>query len=568
MMKKRNFYVLLAMIVLMAAFLRLCRLGGVPPSPNRDEASIGYNAYSILKTGRDEYNRRLPISIKSFGDYKLPLYLYLTIPSVAIFGLNVISVRLVSALAGIAAVALTGLLANELLEDRLAALGAALILALNPWHLFFSHAAFETNLSLTLIITAVWFFRQAQQKPRRLLLAYFFLGLTLLTYHAADVFTPLFGLGLSVLWLRKNLPRSWLAVSLALFTLIGLAAFFFTGLEGGRSKFAFQSIANDPAIRYFRIDARRAEHPSQDRDAKIFHNRYLLLPYQTGLHYLRHFSPEFLFETGGKTPGQNLVEFGNLLLIEAVFLALGLYFLLRHGHPALPLIGLWLFLAPLPGAITRDAPHSARTLPLVFPLVLIGGYGLGQLLAWGRKTKVGKGVLALFALALAVNAAMFLESYFYHFPLNRARFWGYDYAELARSKSVYKQAGKVVLNGKNDFPYIFFLFYNQADPKTFQRTVVRDEAEWTGLVPVKRFDKFEFVEAIDYDQLWRHPDTLFVDRRESMNRTPEGTIDLPNGKPVLGWIYVPPDPCVKPHLIPPDRLPSLCPFSTPGVELY
>src|SRR3989344_6380992 len=102
-------------IVSLAFILRLIGLGSFPVGLNPDEASQGYSAYSILKTGNDEWGNRLPItSIKSFLDYKAPLYTYLTVPSVAIFDLNRFSVRLPSALIGVVSVYLIYFLANAI----------------------------------------------------------------------------------------------------------------------------------------------------------------------------------------------------------------------------------------------------------------------------------------------------------------------------------------------------------------------------------------------------------------------------------------------------------------------
>ena len=83
---KENWILILILIV--AAFLRLFKLGSFPVSLTWDETALGYNAFSLLKTGRDEYGKLLPLVLKSFGDYKPALYSYLTVPSVLIFGLN------------------------------------------------------------------------------------------------------------------------------------------------------------------------------------------------------------------------------------------------------------------------------------------------------------------------------------------------------------------------------------------------------------------------------------------------------------------------------------------------
>ncbi|EKD95597.1 MAG: hypothetical protein ACD_24C00433G0001, partial [uncultured bacterium] len=53
---------ILLLIVLLGGALRFYQLASVPPSLARDEVSVGYNAYSILKTGKDEYGRIFPLS--------------------------------------------------------------------------------------------------------------------------------------------------------------------------------------------------------------------------------------------------------------------------------------------------------------------------------------------------------------------------------------------------------------------------------------------------------------------------------------------------------------------------
>src|SRR3989344_7181611 len=125
-------------ILLLAAFLRFYKLGQVPSGFVNDEAAFGYNAYSLLKTGRDEFDESWPVIFHSFGEGKLPAYIYLTIPSVAAFGLTEFAVRLPSALFGVLTV---------LVVSRWSLL-AALVLATLPWHIHFSRAAFEANVAL------------------------------------------------------------------------------------------------------------------------------------------------------------------------------------------------------------------------------------------------------------------------------------------------------------------------------------------------------------------------------------------------------------------------------------
>src|SRR3989337_2813666 len=100
-MKILNFkFGILLTIIFLAAILRFYKLGINPPGLYWDEAVFGYDAYSILKTGKDHHGVVLPLFFESFGDWKLPVYHHLLVPSIAVFGLNEFAVRFPSAFFG------------------------------------------------------------------------------------------------------------------------------------------------------------------------------------------------------------------------------------------------------------------------------------------------------------------------------------------------------------------------------------------------------------------------------------------------------------------------------------
>src|SRR5258708_4771339 len=109
--------VLLAAIIFLAFFLRFYKVTDDPPSLNWDEVSIAYNAYSIMKTGRDEWGQFLPIHFKSYGEYKLPVQIYGSIPGIAIFGLNELGVRITPVIYGTLTVLVIFLLGWEIFES-------------------------------------------------------------------------------------------------------------------------------------------------------------------------------------------------------------------------------------------------------------------------------------------------------------------------------------------------------------------------------------------------------------------------------------------------------------------
>src|SRR3990170_3968517 len=144
--------ILILLIVLISFFLRFYRLADYP-ALNADEAAIGYNAYSLVETGKDEHGNPWPIHFQSFNDYKPGFYFYMVLPFVKVLGLTELAVRIPGALFGVGTVLLIYFLCRELFPDIKLKMNnplrgrnwnleigeiAGLFLAISPWHLHFS----------------------------------------------------------------------------------------------------------------------------------------------------------------------------------------------------------------------------------------------------------------------------------------------------------------------------------------------------------------------------------------------------------------------------------------------
>jgi 4-amino-4-deoxy-L-arabinose transferase-like glycosyltransferase len=188
--------ILLISIIILEAFLRLWALSSYPAGLNADEAALGYNAFSLLTTGKDEHGHPWPVNLESFGDFKPALYTYILIPFVKVLGLTEFAVRLPSAIFGILSVALIYFLVKEIYSRKSLALMSALVLAVNPWALHFSRGAWETNLATTLIISGVLFFLRYLRTQRIINFALCILNfaLSMYSYQSARVIVPLLGL--------------------------------------------------------------------------------------------------------------------------------------------------------------------------------------------------------------------------------------------------------------------------------------------------------------------------------------------------------------------------------------
>ena len=197
MLKKYFYHIVFLLIIFIGVILRFYQLGNNPPSLDWDETSIGYNAYSILKTGKDEYGSLFPVSIRSFDDYKPPLTIYLTVPSIATFGLNEFAVRFPFAILGVLAVVVMYFLVKELLpkweknKQQIIALTSAFFLSISPWHLQFSRAAFEGSIGLFFLMCGLWLFFKGLRSGRFLVIASIAFVLSLYSYHSFRLLIPL-----------------------------------------------------------------------------------------------------------------------------------------------------------------------------------------------------------------------------------------------------------------------------------------------------------------------------------------------------------------------------------------
>ena len=148
-MANKKFYWLAVLIFFFAFILRFYKLGQIPVSLYWDEAAILADAKIAAATGLDQHGRPwYQLLYPSYGDYKLPVYIWLATLAVKIFGANEFAVRLPSALAGLGTVIVGALLVRQLFpklsrqDKNLLSLSVMLILTINPWSLMFSRVGF------------------------------------------------------------------------------------------------------------------------------------------------------------------------------------------------------------------------------------------------------------------------------------------------------------------------------------------------------------------------------------------------------------------------------------------
>jgi len=200
---KNNLY--LIVILLIASFFRLYQLSSVPASLFGDEVDVGYQAYSILTTGRDYSSNFMPLHFHSLAEWRTPLYLYSAVPTVAIFGISPLGVRLPAVIFGILSIWGFYLLFRILTNNEKLAIIGSFLLSVNPWHLQYSRAGFEVTMLLTFLIFGLYFFFKDLKSGKYLGLSLLLLLLTPLIYSTAKLFTPALLLFLLIVYRKEIL---------------------------------------------------------------------------------------------------------------------------------------------------------------------------------------------------------------------------------------------------------------------------------------------------------------------------------------------------------------------------
>jgi 4-amino-4-deoxy-L-arabinose transferase-like glycosyltransferase len=455
-------------IIAVAALLRLAWLGSLPAGLSHDEVVKGYDAWSVLHTGRDQYGERFPLVFRGIGDQREALMPYLIAAGEAVLGPTDLAVRLPAALAGIALVGALFLLGREAYGAR-AGLVAAALLAISPWHVQVSRLAFRAGLLPLTTVLGLWLFLRALRRGRGMFIAGLVIGLGLHTYLAARMFLPLLLVGLVAIyhrslwrcagpdarwWRRPIVPLmagvGVMALPLAVWGLLHPAEFIGHAAESAGHGGPLQQVA----------------------DALGRYGAYV--------------GPRHLLTAGDPYPVPSTGRFGLLYWPVLPFVLIGLVRLAVRRSRADLLLLWWLATYPIPSALTRGShPDWLRAACGIGVWELIAGCGVIAALDWLRARvppmALRTGGVTLAAL-IAVNAGWFFWDYTQRFP-DRAAWAFTDGAREAVRLTAALEGGydRVVLPAQVPAVHDVYLFYSRYDPGQLHRDALEDVAgpgEW------------------------------------------------------------------------------------------
>lgn len=456
---------LTAVLILAVGFAVRCAcIGSLPGGLNQDEASAGYDAWALLNYGIDRCGNSWPVLLESWGSGQNVLYSLLAMPFIAVFGLNVLSLRLPAAIFGCVTLVVFWRLARRVRGPGFG-LSALLTLAVCPWHIMASRWALESNLLPGMLLIGIYFTVLSREREWALAGAAAFFGLSLYAYGTAYFFLPFF-LCAAVWILRRTLRARSFFVSLAVFAAIALPI-------------SVCQLVNYLDLDGFTVLGITFPKLTQARQTmtSVFGGGGIDAVWQNLRTVLS------ILTTGSDGFSYNAIRpWGIFYVFGFPLCAAGLYLSLctRRDHPLERLLRWALYSALLAGCLISGNINRLNVLWL--PAVYFMAVGLHCVLS-------AVGVFAVpAAAALLACFAMFMSDY-------RARLESLDsfypglgeaicYVEQLEPESVY-------ITDQVNSPYIFALFYTQPEPEEFISTVdyINPDGAFRG---VRSFGHFRF----------------------------------------------------------------------------
>jgi 4-amino-4-deoxy-L-arabinose transferase-like glycosyltransferase len=488
----RRWWIFLGVIVFFAAAVRFIGIGQFPPLLTQDEASLAYNAWSIARTGRDEWGQKFPLVFSAFGDAKQPVYIYLASLGYKIFGWRADEIRWLSALAGTLSVGLASVWIWLKTRDRSWALAAGAITAFAPWMVHLSRMALESNLALMFFLLGLSTWELAKETRlktsfRRILWTVTAVSWSLASY-AYIAYRLFVVIWVAILFLARLVDRErqkinagpiWLLVLTFALVLPG----FILGGSGARLG----------QIGIFRPEVSRAPQTEWRNNCHLVQATYPLpgLRYVCaalwnpvtvpsiliGRSWLDHLGPQFLFFSGDLERYRNPLQTGALFAFLLPLYGVGLLVAARDWRRHGPVLLGWV-LSVLPSVLTAE-PQAFRLTPhypFALLLIALGGPAAAKYLSPSLRPK-----LPLAAAGLAFF--LFLTAV----PLYLANTYGHSQNWLSQGQEIGIQTERLRQQGYTVFvddvipePHIFWAFWNQIPPETYQSLDLKPATDQLG----------------------------------------------------------------------------------------
>lgn len=436
--------VLFWMVLFLGILFRVLSVPDIPNGLIQDEASIGYDAWSILHYGIDRNGTALPIHLISWGSGQNALYAYLSMPFIALFGLGALSVRLVSVLLGCLTLPAVYFILKKTTSRRTALIGMAL-LAISPWHISLSRWGLESNIFPAMFAFGVFFLVKAMHKPGYFIVSSVVFALALYAYGPAYCVIPIFYCGAFYAFaFRKKVDKRLLLISGASFVLVAIPI----GLFLLTNQFKLGDISIGPFTA-----------PQLTGQARMDS----LLGGGTLSGHIDSFYDNIILQRDWT--GWNTIQpYGVFYIISLPFTIIGIMKAWKKRTPATYILSGWAG-ASLLLFVLMNNTNINRVNIIFIPLILLTAIGVEDVI------KQDKRRLLSIALAYYLLFTGFITDYMKLYVEQPNHSFNSGLGEaIEKANSMADEDDTIYVSGEINMPYMFVLFYTKVPPQDFLAT--------------------------------------------------------------------------------------------------
>lgn len=488
--------IVLALIIVLGLVLRVYQLGELPSILNRDEAALAYNALLLKQTGTDEWGRSWPLTLESFGDYKLPGYPFTLVGFFQVLPSDDFTTRLPSVLAGTVLIFLAYLLARSIKLSSTDALLASLLVAITPVFFFYSRVAFEANLGLTLFVSMLVLLLAKVKGNKRMVFDFLavFMGLmSVFTYNTPLLILPFVIIALPILRDFKKI-KTWITPTLGLLLVVLIAFLQFSALTSQKSSV---TIFGDETVWTESVTYRESFSGVAQR---LIGNKFVFYGKTILPKYLESFTPNFLVNGLDGHPWHSLPDNGHIYWIVYLLGLVGILVTLNKtikrkiSREELFLV-LLLLVSPLPSAVTVDAPHATRSLLFFFILIFFSVRGLDsvkKVIAIKKRKTAKLFLMVSFFTILSFETYSYMSTYFNKYPSQQGSFLpGFD--QIIEEVELNYPDKQVAVVDEEGFYYILLAWYLKMPATNFFGTIVRQQPDRIGFKYGERLGNYHLI---------------------------------------------------------------------------
>jgi len=492
--KKLTTYFLLVAIFILAVFFRFYNLSNFPVGFHQDEASLGYNGYSLISTGKDDNGNTFPLYIDMFGDNRPSGYHYLTIIPIMILDLTEFATRFPGALFGSITIFAIYFLAQVIFKNRAVSLLSAFLISISPWHIVLSRASSEAVVALFFIILGFSFLMLGltENKNKFIFWGAIFASASYFFYHTPRVFVPLAFLVFAAFFFPFWKKEAILIRGKMLFVFIflcGLVFYLVFLVGGGTGRYVQVNIFNNFETKFFigqELQEDALAH-SPKYVSRIVHNKITNYLRVFSDNYLDYLSGDFLFTKGGLPNWYNVPRMGLMYIIELPFLIFGFYKLAKSNNRMHKFPIIWLLVAPIVPAVTMDdIPNVNRSIIMLPALEIIVTVGFLNAMTFFHKKK--SLFLGLSVLLFLGNVFYFSNQYFVNAAVHNNWYRNNGFSEMMKIVNEnYNKYDTIAMSKFQGGIYPLVLFYSKYNPQTYQKEGSPKNKDYGG------FGKFFFM---------------------------------------------------------------------------